>query len=207
MKAPEYDTTNERFMCDECVYDIGGCCDYDEPLGRYCVLGSGFKQKNKQISIFDILAPDEPKPDEPKTITYGYIKDFRIVGQELTFQDLKNYIRKPVVECKSTESNQYFRVYKVVEYYEDCDTYYKRVRPLPPNQIGYGEIVNSYIHDVIGIPECMECYEPAFTCDRVALSSNGKDKADSWISEAYCANGRFDCYLGTLADTCFFNII
>ena len=42
----------------------------------------------KQITIFDILTPDEPKPDEPKTITYGYIKDFRVVGQELTFQEL-----------------------------------------------------------------------------------------------------------------------
>ena len=41
--------------CDDCVYDIQGCCAYDEPLGRYCVLGSAFKPKDKQISIFDIL--------------------------------------------------------------------------------------------------------------------------------------------------------
>lgn len=146
----------------------------------------------KQITIFDIIAQGEQPKQLPPKIPYGYIKDFRIVGRELTFQDLKNYIGKRIIECISNESNQHFRVYKVIDYFEDCDTYYKRVRPLPPNDIGYGEFVNSYIHDVVGIKECMECYEPAYTCDRVALSSNGKDKADSWISEAYCGSCRFE---------------
>lgn len=45
----------DDFPCDSCEYDVGGCCDYDEPLGRYCVLGSAYKPKNKQISIFDLL--------------------------------------------------------------------------------------------------------------------------------------------------------
>lgn len=42
--------------CDDCEYDIQGCCDYDEPLGRYCVLGSAYKPRlPKQITIFDLL--------------------------------------------------------------------------------------------------------------------------------------------------------
>ena len=34
--------------CDYCIYDIKGCCDYDEPLGDYCVLG------NKAIYYVDV---------------------------------------------------------------------------------------------------------------------------------------------------------
>ena len=142
----------------------------------------------KQLTIFDVLPGEEQASEVP----YGYIKDMRIVGKELSFQDLKNYIGKQVVKCVSTESNQYFRVYKVIEYYENCFTYYKQVRPLPDNPIGYGEYVNEYIHDVVGIKECMACYEPAFTCDRVGLSDNGKDKENSVVCEAYCSNGRYD---------------
>ena len=140
-----------------------------------------------QMTIFDILVPDKPTD-----VSYGYIEDESIVGKELTFQDLKNYIGKQVICTVTTESNKWFRVYKVIEYFENHDTFYRQAKPLPPNTYPYGEIVNSYIHDVVGIKECMECYEVAYTCDRVALSSNGKNKADSWISEAYCANGRFD---------------
>lgn len=44
------------FVCDGCAYDVQGCCDYDEPLGRYCVLGSAYKPRElDQISIFEIL--------------------------------------------------------------------------------------------------------------------------------------------------------
>ena len=133
-----------------------------------------------QMTIFDIISSDKPK-----VAPYGYTDDMSIIGRELTFKDLKNYVGKQIVCTVKTESNLWYRVYKVIEYFENCDTYYKRVRPLPPNDYDYGEIVNSYIHDVVGIKECMACYEPAFTCDRLALSSNGKNKADSWISESY----------------------
>ena len=133
-----------------------------------------------QMTIFDIISSDKPK-----AAPYGYTDDMSIIGRELTFKELKNYIGKQIICTVKTESNPWYRVYKVIEYFENCDTYYKRVRPLPPNGYDYGEIVNSYIHDVVGIKECMACYEPAFTYDRIALSSNGKDKADSWVSEFY----------------------
>lgn len=131
-----------------------------------------------QMTLFDIIAQDKPN-----NAPYGYIDDLSYVGRELTFKELEGHIGKQIVCTVKTESHLWYRVYKVVDYFEDCDTYYKQVRPLPPNGYEYGEIVNSYIHDVVGVKECMACYEPAFTCDRVSLSSNGKDKADSWISE------------------------
>ena len=31
--------------CDNCVYDCGECCAYDEPLGDYCVCGSAYIAK------------------------------------------------------------------------------------------------------------------------------------------------------------------
>lgn len=47
---------NNFFPCDHCAHDIKGCCDYDEPLGQFCVLGSGFIQKPMdQISIEEIM--------------------------------------------------------------------------------------------------------------------------------------------------------
>jgi len=46
-----------EFPCDSCDYDMNGCCNYDEPLGRFCVLGSAYKPKQpKQLTIFEILA-------------------------------------------------------------------------------------------------------------------------------------------------------
>lgn len=145
----------------------------------------------KQITIFDIIADEKPAV-KTNDIPCGYIRDMRIVGRELEFQELKDFIGKKVIEVRSTESNQYYRVYKVIGYYEDCFTYYKRVKPLPDSDIGYGEIVNEFIHDVVGIKDCMACYEPYFTCDRVALSDNNGNKSNAVVCEAWCCNGRYD---------------
>jgi hypothetical protein len=48
------------FPCDTCAHDVKGCCDYDEPLGHYCVLGSAYQPKlPEQITIFDLLERQE----------------------------------------------------------------------------------------------------------------------------------------------------
>ena len=138
----------------------------------------------QQIDIFDIL----PK-QLPLDVHCGYINDPDLVGEVIPFTSLKDYIGKKVV--KAYEGG--YKVYKVIEYIENCDTFYKRVRPLPDNALHYGEIVNEYIHDVCGQKEAMACYEPYFTCDRVALSDKeGTDKANAWVSEAWCKDGRYD---------------
>lgn len=54
-----YCHNKDNFPCDTCFYDVKGCCDYDEPLGRHCVLGSAYKPKlPKQITIFEILGKE-----------------------------------------------------------------------------------------------------------------------------------------------------
>ena len=135
-----------------------------------------------QLSMFDIL----PK-EKPADIPCGIMNEPEYVGAEIPFVELKNYIGKKVV--KKYEGG--YKVYKVIEYIENSDTFYKRVRPLPDNALQYGEVVNDYIHDVCGQKEAMKCYEPFLTCDRVALTDKeGGNEANSWISEAYCSGGR-----------------
>lgn len=138
----------------------------------------------EQLTIFDVLPAEKPKD-----IPCGYIEDLSLVGKEIAFNDLKNYIGRKIVKADGFQ----FKVYTMLEYYENTDTFYKRVRPLPENQMQYGEIVNEYIHDVVGIKECMACYEPYFTCDRVGLSDKeGSKQVNSWVSEGYCSNGRYE---------------
>ena len=138
----------------------------------------------QQIDIFDIL----PK-QLPLDVPCGYIDDPDLVGEQIPFTDLRNYIGKKVV--KVYEGG--YKVYRVIEYIEQSDTFYKRVRPLPDTAMKYSEIVNEYIYNVVGQKEAMACYEPYFTCDRVALSDkDGDKKANAWISETNTTSSRFD---------------
>ena len=150
-----------------------------------------------QLSLFDIL----PK-QLPLDVPCGYISDPDLVGEQIPFTDLRNYVGKKVV--KAYEGG--YKVYKVIEYIEQSDTFYKRVRPLPDTAMKYGEIVNEYIHDVVGQKEAMACYDVAFVCDRVALSDKeGDKKANAWISEAYCGGGRFNEVYSQYCYSCSFH--
>ena len=40
-----FEETDPMTWCAYCLHEVKGCCDYNEPLGRTCVLGSGFKKK------------------------------------------------------------------------------------------------------------------------------------------------------------------
>lgn len=139
-----------------------------------------------QIDIFDLI----PK-QLPIDVPCGYIDDPDLLGREIPFPDLKNYIGKKVV--KAYEGG--YKVYKVIEYIENCDTYYKRVRPIPDNAFHYDEYVNEYIYSVVGQKAAMACYEAAFTCDRIALSDKeGSEQANAWTSETYCKGGKYPIF-------------
>lgn len=143
----------------------------------------------KQMSIFDII------PETTRNIPCGYLEEdqYHLIGRELSFPELKDMIGKKVICTVHTESNTWYKVYKVVDYFVDSDKVYKQVRELPEGCLHYGDYVNDYIHDVCGQKEAMDCYEIDYTCDRVALSDdNRKNQANAWVSEMYCKNGRFD---------------
>lgn len=44
---PVFDEDDCLTWCPFCKYNDNNtqCCSYDEPLGRYCILGSGFQKK------------------------------------------------------------------------------------------------------------------------------------------------------------------
>ena len=118
----------------------------------------------------------------------GYTEDHSVIGERLHFTDLKDMIGEKVV----TTCGNWYKVVKITEYYEECEKIYKRVRELPASDIGYGEYVNSYIHDVCGIGECMDCYEVAYICDRVRYSDRDSDNTGGCTAcEAYCDQGRY----------------
>lgn len=156
----------------------------------------------QQISIFDLIEITH------KDIPCGYIKEEDesiLVGRELRFSELKDMIGKKCLVSATTESRRWYKVVKILTYKEDCDKIYKQVRELPENDIGYGEYVNEFIHDVVGIKECMDCYEVDYTCDRVGFANNDKRKEpDGWVSESWCSGGRFKTYGTTEA---FFELL
>lgn len=40
---------DDMLPCDSCKWDIKGCCNYDIPHGRYCVMGDAWKgREDKQ---------------------------------------------------------------------------------------------------------------------------------------------------------------
>lgn len=49
-----YDTNDYLTWCDYCEYDERGCCNYNKPLGRTCVEGSGFVRRGEHIKSYVI---------------------------------------------------------------------------------------------------------------------------------------------------------
>ena len=80
-------TDNEAFICDTCKHSIKGCCDYNEPLGRYCVNGDAYEKAapvfpdsdfseiveyineelgiefKRKVDILEKTSKDDPEPD------------------------------------------------------------------------------------------------------------------------------------------------
>lgn len=42
----------EADLCETCRYLVKGCCSYNEPLGRYCVLGDAYEFKPPEAPQF-----------------------------------------------------------------------------------------------------------------------------------------------------------
>lgn len=144
----------------------------------------------EQMSIFDFLPQDD--------ITCRILKeeDKYLIGKVIPFTALKDMIGKKVI----VQDLHRYRIVLITQYWEKSKKIYKRVRPLPDNDIGYGEYVNDYIHDVCGIKECMDCYELFKEFDSVSYSESEKKKSDCFMSEYYCTGGRWNM-VGSLNET------
>lgn len=45
MIQPEPKNYDDLFPCNTCKWDIKGCCNYDIPHGRFCVLGDAWERR------------------------------------------------------------------------------------------------------------------------------------------------------------------
>lgn len=141
----------------------------------------------EQMSIFDFL--------QPKDTSCRWLKDGDdcLIGKVIPFRDLKNMVGKKVIVSTMNGNGSNYRIVQITDYHENSHKIYKRARPLPSNDIGYGEYVNDYIHDVCGIKECMECYDLFMEFDCVSFSDADKrKKGNCSISEYWCTGGRWN---------------
>lgn len=132
-----------------------------------------------QITINDYLTKDIP---------FGWVDDSK-VGSIIPFQKLKDYIGKGVIYRSVTGSSEnekfWNKVVMIKDYFDESDTYYS----LEKN----GDI--SYYNDFersLSSNEKKKQMKKAFVCDRIAYTDDNRTKkANSWLSEAYCTNGRY----------------
>lgn len=54
----------EADLCETCRYFVKGCCSYNEPLGRYCVMGDAYEFKVPKE------APQFPESDFAEIVDY-----------------------------------------------------------------------------------------------------------------------------------------
>lgn len=148
-------------------------------------------QINGQLSFNDILA---------EAIPMGFVDEAK-VGKVIPFQELKGYKEKKVVYRSfygsGDASSPYFRVVLIKDYYENSDKYYR-------NELD-NTILNEFVVS-LSSQETKSHLSPAFTCDRIAYSDDDRTKkANSWLSEAYCSNGRHQiCH--DSSSVCFYEL-
>lgn len=142
-----------------------------------------------QISIFEAFADLVPVEDR---VPFGTLEDENLIGRELRFKELKDFVGKKVVLVSEQPYTDHYSVVKITKFWEEADAIYKRVRELPERWANtYEDRVNDYIHDHCGAREAMACYELECTCDSVSYARKERElSGDCGVSEMYCSNGR-----------------
>lgn len=105
---------------------------------------------------------------KPKELPLGYIRDDarQYIGKEIPYNELRNYIDQRIILELPRQSAVDYKVVMVKEYLTECDKVYRW-------------------HDGTA--------EQVGVCDRIAFTDDNKRfKTNSWISEMYCRNGRYE---------------
>lgn len=122
----------------------------------------------------------------------GYVDESK-VGVPIPFQRLKDYIGKKVI-YQTQGNGKTQRVVMVKKYYESSDTFYSDEE---------GNTINEYVLS-LSSEEKKKRFKKAFSCDRIAYSDDARTlKANSWLSEAYCSNGRHQV-VHNASSVCFY---
>lgn len=104
----------------------------------------------------------------PREVPLGYIKDEDVEkykGNLIVFSELSEHIGERILKENPRQSAVDYKIVLVKRYLTDCDKVYRWSE-------GKSELIG--------------------TCDRVSLSDdNRKGKANMWVSEMYCRDGRY----------------
>ena len=129
---------NEPFPCDTCRYNEKGCCSYNEPLGRYCVMGNAYEKAapvfpgcdfsevveyiNKRLDV-NFQKVDESPDGDKKYYEYKVRKGFRLKLSKGKFNpDINNgayYIGVGYQMKSEGGSSPLDSVEEAIEYFED----------------------------------------------------------------------------------------
>ena len=132
-------------------------------------------QIDGQVTLYELFS---------ENASLGFI-DEKNVGIPLNFSQLKDYVGKKIV-CESitgsgADSKIWHKVILLTNYYEGCDQWYTDGK----------EYHNEYYFSICG-KERAQQLKKAFKCDRIGYTDDKRTKKEnSWISEAFCVNGRF----------------
>lgn len=143
------------------------------------------KQIKGQVSLYDLFTQDVPLE------ACGAEHVGRIIG----FRDLENYIGKRVVLSCPSREHVYYKVVIITSFTKDSDNIWKKKDS--------GELINDFLYELNRRPDC---YTKDHVCDRIGYSDdNRRHKENSWVSEAYCSNGRWEPLIAF--PECFFEYI
>lgn len=119
-----------------------------------------------------------------------HIKDMSVVGDEIPFSSLKDYVGKVVV-YKSFDD---YRLIKVIKFFPNEDPVFRKTDDYEsPTGLTYDEYENHYIVTVCMPKDIREHYHIERYSDRIAYCTKPKVTSDNlcYVSEHYCTNGKY----------------
>ena len=137
-----------------------------------------------QSSIFDFL------PVEERDLSLGECETPEFVGTLINFNELKDYIGRKVIY--RNEAGNY-KLVKVVDFYEDHNAVYRKIKDIPAGKHDCGEYISSHIYNLNSYLQ--DCYEVAYRTNRVACSDRDKNtESNCSMDEDWCVGGRYVAY-------------
>lgn len=92
----EFDRDDFLTWCDSCKYNVKGCCDYDEPLGRVCIEGSGYSRTDA-LELKRYIATFSDRSGVPHRVEFSATAD-NLLGE--------------LGRCRTTHQDMYFKYFE-----------------------------------------------------------------------------------------------
>ena len=129
-------------------------------------------------------APSADNPLLKLELGKGFDKEMfeNFRGDELTFRDLKDYVGEKIIIEKNYNHGNVYVVVKLTSFNEDSEKVYRNSN---------GEYVGEYLYEIAG-EEKRKSLTFAGMASRIGYASGIREtKENSWVSELFCANGKY----------------